>query len=75
MHMMTLRLPDNLINQIETISNQLERTKSFIVRKALETYFKEYADYQIALDRLNDKDDEIVSSKEMRHLVEKKHNL
>ncbi|MDO9464562.1 MAG: hypothetical protein Q7J67_04610 [bacterium] len=32
----------------------------------LEKYFSEFADYQIALDRMKNKDDEIISSKEMR---------
>jgi len=32
----------------------------------LEKCISEFADYQIALDRMKNKDDEIVSSKEMR---------
>ena len=37
-----------------------------MIKKALENYLNEYADYQIALDRLNDKDDEIITSKDLR---------
>ncbi len=66
MSTVALRLTGNLHHQLERIAKQLHRTKSFIVRKALETYMRDYVDYQIALDRLNDKDDAILSSKEMR---------
>ncbi len=71
MHSIALRLPEDLIKEVEKVSNELERSKSYIIRKAIQTYIKEYSDYQIALDRLNDKDDEIISSKKMRALIEK----
>ena len=71
MHSIALRLPEDLIKEVEKVSNELERSKSYIIRKAIQTYIKEYSDYQIALDRLNDKDDEIISSKMMRALIEK----
>lgn len=70
MNLIALRLPDSITHQIEKVAKQLHRTKSFVIRKALETYMREYVDYQIALDRLNDKDDEILSSKAMRDMVE-----
>lgn len=66
-----LRLPDGLFQKLKAITKQLNTSKSHIIRKALEIYIKEYVDYQIALGRLNDKDDEIVSSKDMRKLLEK----
>lgn len=65
------RLPDSLLRKVDSVSKKLQRTKSFIIRKALETYIQEYVDYQIALDRLNDHQDEIISSKEMKGLIEK----
>ncbi len=39
------------------------------IRKAIEAYLAEYADYFIALERKNDKDDRIVSAGEMRELL------
>ncbi len=71
MHPEAVRLPDNLLHKLESIAKQINRTKSYIIRKAIEIYVKDHADYQIALDRLNDKDDEIISSKGMRKLFEK----
>jgi len=49
----------------ENVSNETERDTTFIVKKALEQYLLEYIDYQIALDRLRDKDDKLISAEEM----------
>jgi len=62
----SVRLPNNLAEQLDSMSKETERPRSFIIQKALESYMEDYADLQIALDRLHDKGDEIVSSKEMR---------
>jgi RHH-type rel operon transcriptional repressor/antitoxin RelB len=68
----SLRLPEEIVTQLDDIANSIDRSKSFLIKKAIEQYLEEYADYQIALDRLNDKDDEIISSKEMRKLLASK---
>jgi RHH-type rel operon transcriptional repressor/antitoxin RelB len=65
----SLRLSEEIVDQLNDIANSIDRSKSFLIKKAIEQYLEEYADYQIALDRLNDKDDEIISSKEMRKLL------
>ena len=62
----SLRLPEDIHEQLEEIAEDIERSKSFLIKKAIEAYLDEYADYRIALDRSNDKDDEIISSKELR---------
>jgi RHH-type rel operon transcriptional repressor/antitoxin RelB len=62
----SVRLPENLANHLDNISKETERSRSFIIQKALESYIEDYSELQIALDRLHDKGDEIVSSKEMR---------
>ena len=62
----SLRLPSTIHEQLEEIAAESDRTKSYLIRKAIERYLEEYADYRIALDRLHDKDDEIISSKELR---------
>ena len=63
-------LPDKILNELEILTNEIDRSRTYIIRKAIETYLQEYADYQIALERLNDKDDEIISSEEMRERLE-----
>jgi RHH-type rel operon transcriptional repressor/antitoxin RelB len=62
----SVRLPEKLASYLDNISKETERSRSFIIQKALESYIEDYAELQIALDRLHDKGDEIVSSKEMR---------
>ena len=62
----SIRLPDDIAERLEHLSNEIHRNKTYIIKSALEKYLDEYADYQIALDRLRDKDDSIVSSDEMR---------
>jgi len=62
----SVRLPKNLADQLDGIAKETERPRSFIIQKALELYIEDFADLQIALDRLHDKSDAIISGKEMR---------
>jgi len=62
----SVRLSKELARQLDQISKETERSRSFIIQKALESYIDTYADLQIALDRLHDKTDPIVSGKELR---------
>lgn len=62
----SVRLPDELSDQLEQLSEEIHRNKTYIITSALQKYLDEYADYQVALDRLRDKDDQIISSEEMR---------
>ncbi len=62
----SVRLPKELADQLDSIAKETERPRSYIIQKALESYIDDYADLQVALDRLHDKTDAIVSSKELR---------
>ena len=62
----SLRLSEDLAEQLEEIAQSADRSKSYLIKKAIEQYLAEYADYRIALDRLHDVRDEIISSKELR---------
>ena len=55
-----------MAKQLSNVSKETERPRSFIIQKALESYIEDYADLQIALDRLHDKTDPIISSKELK---------
>ena len=66
----SIRISDDLSRSLENLAKTIERPKTYIIRKAIEEYLEEYADYLIALERLNDKDDRIVSSDEMRDLLD-----
>ncbi len=63
---MSVRLPEDMVHELEKLAKIIERSKTYIVRKAIESYLEEYADYMVALERLRSKDDEIISGKEMR---------
>jgi len=65
------RASEELYDNLNWISKEMDRPKSFVIRKALELFINEYVDYLIALDRLRDKDDTIITSKEMRRGVAK----
>ncbi len=62
----SVRLPDDLAKQLEGIAADTDRPKSYIIQKALQSYLQEQADLQIALDRLHDPADPVISGKEMR---------
>lgn len=62
----SVRLPKELANQLDHIAKETERPRSYIIQKALELYMEDYADLQVALDRLHDKTDLIVSGKDLR---------
>lgn len=65
----TVRMPDNVVDQLDELAVSLERSRAYLVKKAVEMYISEYADYHIALERLRDKDDDILSSQEMKNLL------
>ena len=65
----SIRISDKIEKYLNAIAKETERAKSFHIQKALETYIDQYADLQIALDRLNDQNDEIISAEEMGKML------
>jgi len=66
----SVRIPDDLASKLDEISKETERPKSFHVQKAIESYLDEIADLQVALDRLHDTSDPVISVDEMRRELE-----
>jgi len=62
----SVRLPKGLAEQLDSIAKETERPRSYIIQKALESYMEDYADLQVALDRLHDKTDPVISGKDLR---------
>ena len=62
----SVRLKDKTARALERLSKATDRPKTYFIEKALESYLAEQADYQIALDRLANKDDPVISSAELR---------
>ncbi|MCU0590568.1 MAG: ribbon-helix-helix domain-containing protein [Desulfobacterales bacterium] len=67
----SIRIPNELDAKLAEIAEQAERSKSYHIQKAIEYYLSELADFQVALDRLHDSTDPVVSLKDMR----KEHGL
>ena len=66
----SVRIPDDLALKLSEIAEETERSKSFHVQKALEVYLAELADLQVALDRLQDASDPVITLDEMRKELE-----
>ena len=62
----SIRLPETLAKELDHIAEETERPRSFHVQKALETYIENFADVQIALDRLRDSKDPVISGRDLR---------
>jgi RHH-type transcriptional regulator, rel operon repressor / antitoxin RelB len=65
----SVRLSDRTARALERLSKRNDRPKTYFIEKALEAYLADYADYQVALDRLRDKDDPVISSAELRKRI------
>jgi RHH-type rel operon transcriptional repressor/antitoxin RelB len=64
--LVSVRLPETVAKDLDEVAVATDRPRTYLIVKALETFLTEYADYQVALDRLRDKDDPIVSGAELR---------
>jgi len=62
----SIRLDEQVLKELEVLSKATERSRTFLINEAIMTYIAEYGDYRIALDRLLDKDDELISGSELR---------
>ena len=65
----SVRLPDHLAAELAEVAHATERSRSFVIQKALEAYLDEQADLQIALERLNDPTDTVISLEDMRSVL------
>lgn len=64
--MIAVRLDKQTEDRLEKLAKETNRPKSYYVREAIKYYLAEQEDYEIALTRLHDHTDEIISSGEMR---------
>ena len=66
-HDLSARVQDDLYDSLESIAHARHRKFSEIIQEALRHYVEEYAEYQIALDRLSDHTDKIIDEAELKH--------
>jgi RHH-type rel operon transcriptional repressor/antitoxin RelB len=60
----SVRIPRRTSELLDVVARETDRSRSYLIVRALDTYLDEHAEYQIAIERLKDKDDPIVSSEE-----------
>ncbi len=60
------RLPEGLARRLSSLAKVTHRSEKFYVTEALNHYFEDYADAQIAKDRFSDPQSKIISPAELR---------
>lgn len=68
----SVRLPDQTAKALDDLARATDRPKTYFIERALESYLAEHADYQVALDRLRDKDDPVISASRLRRRIARK---
>jgi predicted DNA-binding protein len=66
----SISLDEEQIQKIDEICKVSERTKSWIVKKALDSYFEDLEDLEIAAERLMTNKSEFLTENELRKQLE-----
>jgi predicted DNA-binding protein len=64
-----VNISDKMARELKNLSEETQQTKAFHIRKAVEVYVTKYSDYRIALRRLQNEADEIISNKQMKEFL------
>lgn len=67
---LSVRISEPLARELDKVAKSTERSRSFHIQQALKSYLKEQADLQIALDRLQDSTDPVVSMEDMKKILD-----
>lgn len=59
MHIITSKIPDDLYNRLNNLGKIIDRKRSYLIKKAVESFLEEREDYFIALHRLEEKNPRI----------------
>ncbi len=60
------RLPEKLAERLSKLAKETHRSETFYLTQALQHYFEDYSDAQLAKDRFDDPKSKIISNQEMR---------
>lgn len=63
---LSISIDNETLNKLNNLCKQTERQRSWLIKKAIVNLFEELEDYEIALKRLSDPADKIISHTEMR---------
>ena len=56
----TARLPDPMVDALDSAARQLRRSRADIIRQAVERYLQDFDDLSIAIQRLRDPGDPVL---------------
>ena len=62
----SVRLSDEIASEMGEIARETNRSKSYLMQKAIEAYLERTSDLQVYLDRLQDPTDKVISQDEMK---------
>ena len=62
----TARLPDPMVDALDTAARQLRRSRADVIRLAVEHYLEDFDDLSAAIDRLRDPADRVLDWDEVR---------
>ncbi len=68
-HVISTRLNDEIYSEISNMAHERHRKVSEIFQEAIQAYLEDYSDYHIALDRLKDPRDEVMTEEEFSKLL------
>ena len=71
MQLKAVRLPVDMIKGIGMVAKEMERPGSYVIKIAINRFLEEYCDYEIALKRLKDPTDKIITIEAMEKRFEK----
>ena len=57
----TARLPDPMVDALDTVARRLRRSRADIIRLAIEHYLEDFDDLSVAIDRLRDPGDPVLN--------------
>jgi RHH-type transcriptional regulator, rel operon repressor / antitoxin RelB len=58
------RFSDEVLAELDAVARELHRSRAEVVRRAVQIFLDEYADHQIALERLNEPRDPQLTSEQ-----------
>ena len=61
-----IKLPDELLEELDKIAKKTSKPKSFHLRRAIKAYIEEYRDLEIALERSKNKKDRLITSEQLK---------
>jgi len=67
---LSIKVKEKIAKKIYKISKETNKNSSYHINKALENYIEEHEDLQTAMKRFKDKNDIVISSKQLRKSLE-----